>query len=61
MCTDRYSMDDLMKSHCSIRVVKMWCGIHTDPVLRCFVDPKGLNYGDMLVGMVPELVSWLTV
>jgi hypothetical protein len=57
MCTDRYSTDDLMKSHCSIRVVKMWYGIHTDPVLRCFVDPKGLNYGDLLVGMVPELVS----
>jgi hypothetical protein len=50
-----------MKSYGSIRVVRMWCGEHTYPVLRCFVNPKGLNYGGLLVGMVPELVSWLTV
>jgi hypothetical protein len=50
-----------MKSHGSIRVVKMWCKIHTDPVLKCFVDPKGLNYGGLLVSVVPDLVSWLTV
>jgi hypothetical protein len=39
----------------------MWCGIRTDPVLRCFMNQEGLNYGDLLVGVVPELVSWLTV
>jgi hypothetical protein len=33
----------------------LWCGIHTDHVLRCFVNPKGLNYGDLLEGVVPEL------
>jgi hypothetical protein len=50
-----------MKSHGSIRVVRMWCGIHTDPVLRCFVNPEGLSCGDLLVSMVTELTSWLTV
>jgi hypothetical protein len=52
-----YSADDLMKSHGSIRVVKMWCRIHTDPILRCFMDPEGLTYGDLLVGIVPELTT----
>jgi hypothetical protein len=56
-----YTTDDLMKSHGSIRVVKMWCEICTDLVLRFFVDPEGLNYGDLLVGVVPKLVIWLTV
>jgi hypothetical protein len=50
-----------MKSHGSVRVVRMWDKIHTDPVLRCFMDPEGLNCGDLLVGMVLELMSWLTV
>jgi hypothetical protein len=50
-----------MKSHSSVRVVRMWCGIHTDPILRCFVDPEGLNYGDLLIGVVPGLMSCLTV
>jgi hypothetical protein len=42
-----------MKSHSSVWVVRMWCRIHTDPVLRCFVDLKGLNYVDLLLGVVP--------
>jgi hypothetical protein len=46
-----------MKSHGSFWVVTMWCEIHTDNVLRCFMDAKGLNYGDLLVGLVPELMS----
>jgi hypothetical protein len=50
-----------MKSHGFVWVIKIWCGIHTDHVLRCFMDPEGLNYGDLLVGVVPNLVSWLTV
>jgi hypothetical protein len=50
-----------MKSHDFVRVLKMWYGIRTNPVLRCFMDPEGLNYGDLLVGVVPKLVSWLTV
>jgi hypothetical protein len=45
--TDRYSTDDLMKSHNSIWVVRF--------------KPKGSSYGDMLVGVVPKLSSWLTV
>jgi hypothetical protein len=50
-----------MRPHCSIRVVRMWCSKCTDPVLRCFVNPKGLNCGDLLVGVVLELMSWLTI
>jgi hypothetical protein len=50
-----------MKSHSSIRVVRLWCRVHTDPIVRCFVNLEGLNYGDLLVGVVPKLTSWLTV
>jgi hypothetical protein len=50
-----------MKSHNSVWVARMWCRSLTDPVLRCFMDPEELNYGDMLVGVVPEFTSWLTV
>jgi hypothetical protein len=50
-----------MKSYSSIQVVRMWCGSHINPVLRCFVDAEGQNYGDLLVDMAPELMSWLTV
>jgi hypothetical protein len=59
--TDRYSVDDLMKSHRFIRVVRMWCRIRTDPVFMCFINPKGLSCGDLLVSVVFKLVSWLTV
>jgi hypothetical protein len=34
---------------------ELWCGIHTDRILRCFINPKGLNYEDFLEGVVPEL------
>jgi hypothetical protein len=50
-----------VKPHGSIRVVRRWRGICTDPVLRCFDNLEGLSYGNLLVGMVPELSSWLTV
>jgi hypothetical protein len=50
-----------MKPLNSIRVVKMWCGVRTDPVLRFFDNLEGLNYGDLLVGIVPKLSSWLTI
>jgi hypothetical protein len=46
-----------MKPHDSIRVVRMWCGICTDPILRCFDNPEGLSYEDSLVGVVHELSS----
>jgi hypothetical protein len=39
----------------------MWCGISIDPILRCFDDPEGLSYWDLLVGVVLELSSWLTI
>jgi hypothetical protein len=50
-----------MKPLSSIQVVRMWCGVSTDPVLRYFHDPEGLNCGDSLVSMVPELSNWLTI
>jgi hypothetical protein len=37
----------------------MWCGMRTDPVLRCFDNPDGLNCGDLLVSVVPELANGL--
>jgi hypothetical protein len=39
----------------------MWCEIYTNPILRCFVNPEGLSYEDLLDGVVFELVSWLKV
>jgi hypothetical protein len=50
-----------MKPHSSVQVVKKWCGVCTDPVLRCFDNLEGLNYRDLLVGIVPKFLSWLTV
>jgi hypothetical protein len=35
----------------------LWCRIHTDPVLKCFTNLEGLNYEDLLEGVVPELMS----
>jgi hypothetical protein len=61
ICNGRYSVDDLMKSHGFVQVVRMWCGICTDPVLKCYINPEGLNCGDLLVGAVPELTSWLMI
>jgi hypothetical protein len=50
-----------MKSHSSIRVVRVWCEIHTNPILGCFINPEGLSYRDFLIGVVPEIASLLTV
>jgi hypothetical protein len=50
-----------MKSHGSVWVVRMWCGICTDPILRCFDNPEGLSCEDLLVGMVPKLSSGLMI
>jgi hypothetical protein len=50
-----------MKLHDSVRVVRMRCGIHIGLVLRFFDDPEDLSSRDFLVGVVPELSSWLTV
>jgi hypothetical protein len=35
-----------MKPLGSILVVRMWCGVHTKSILRCFDDTEGMNYGD---------------
>jgi hypothetical protein len=48
-----------MKPCGSIRVVRMWCGICTDPVLRCFDNLEGLSYRNFLVSVVPELANVL--
>ena len=32
-----------MKSHDPVQVVKIWCDVHTDPILMCSDNPKGLN------------------
>jgi hypothetical protein len=50
-----------MKPHGSVQVVRMWCGMRTDPILRCFDNLEGLSYGDLQVGGVPELSSWLRI
>jgi hypothetical protein len=39
----------------------MWCGRDTDRVFRCFDNPKVLSCVDLLVGVVLELSSLLTV
>jgi hypothetical protein len=49
-----------MKPHASVRVIRKWCVLRTDPVLRCFDNAEGLNNGDFLVGIVPKFSSWLT-
>jgi hypothetical protein len=50
-----------MKSRGSVWVVRMWCRISINPVIRCYVDLEGLNYRNLVVGVLPELMSWLTV
>jgi hypothetical protein len=35
----------------------MWCDVCTDPILRCFDNPQGLSFEDLLVDIVPELSS----
>jgi hypothetical protein len=59
--SDWYNKDDLMKPHSFIRVIRIWCRIHTDPILRCVDNPEGLNFRNLLVNVVLELTSWLTV
>jgi hypothetical protein len=61
VCIAWFDTDDLMKHHSSIRVVRMWCSICTDPVLRCFDNLEGLSYENLLIDVVSELLNWLTV
>jgi hypothetical protein len=49
--------NDLMETHGSVQVLRLGCGERTNHVLRCFVKLEGLNYGDLLVGVVHEFVE----
>jgi hypothetical protein len=44
-----------MKSHGSVRVVRMWCGTHANPILRCLDDLEGLNNGHLPSGRAPRV------
>jgi hypothetical protein len=33
----------------------LWCGICIDPILECVNNSEGLNCGDLLEGVIPEL------
>jgi hypothetical protein len=33
----------------------LWCGICTDPIPRCVNNLEGLNCGDLLEGVIPDL------
>jgi hypothetical protein len=35
--------------------------VSTNDVLRCFANPNGLNCEDLLEGIIPKPVSWLTL
>jgi hypothetical protein len=59
ICTDRYDADNLKKLHGSVWVIRMWCKICTNPILR--FNPEGLNCGDWLVGIVHEFAGWLMI
>jgi hypothetical protein len=50
-----------MRPHGSIQAVRMCHGIHTDHILWCFDNPTGLRCENLLVNVVPELLSWLIV
>jgi hypothetical protein len=50
-----------MKPHVFVWVVKMRCGIHTNPIVWYFDNLEGLSCRDLLVIVVPELTSWLMV
>jgi hypothetical protein len=46
-----------MKPRGFIKVVKMWSGISIDPIRRCFDNPEGQSYWNLLVDVVLELSS----
>jgi hypothetical protein len=45
-----------MKPHGSVWIVRMWCNERTNPILRCFINPEGLNCGDLLLGVVHKFM-----
>jgi hypothetical protein len=46
-----------MKPHGSIRVVRKWCRMRTDTILKCFDNLEGLDCGYSQVGIVHELAN----
>jgi hypothetical protein len=46
-----------MKPHSSIRVVRLGCTMRTNPALKCFINPEGLNCADLLVGIVHKFIE----
>jgi hypothetical protein len=46
-----------METHGSVQLLRLGCDEGTNHVLRCFVKLEGLNYGDLLVGVVHEFVE----
>jgi hypothetical protein len=46
-----------MKPHCFVWIVRLGCRERTNPVLRCFVNPEGMNCRDLLVGMSHEFIE----
>jgi hypothetical protein len=47
--------DNIKKPMVPSELSELWCGIHTDPILRCSVSLEGLNWEDLLEGVAPEL------
>jgi hypothetical protein len=55
ICTILFCVDDLMKPHSPIWVVRKWCGLRADPDLRCLEHLEGLNNGYLPNGCGPRV------
>jgi hypothetical protein len=47
ICTTLFCADGLMKPQGSVRVVRRWCDVRTDPIHGCFDNLEGLNNGHL--------------
>jgi hypothetical protein len=47
ICIALFCTNNLMKPHSSVRVVRRWYNVLTDPVCRCFNNLEGLNNGHL--------------
>jgi hypothetical protein len=57
ICIAWFDASSLMKPCGSVRVVRMWCGICTDPILKCFDNSEGLSYGNLVVGVISRALK----
>jgi hypothetical protein len=57
ICTALFRADGLTKPLGSVQVVRVWCGIRTNPIHGFCNNLEGLSCGDLLVDVVPELSS----